>query len=145
MQPRRDWWMNPPDSAQREAWKHIAVSGFSAFFPPPQRYFVTPIVHCRGTLRIDTRRVLFPQKYWNIGIIRYADPIWSKMKERLWFTVCRHWFRCCAHYVLIDPRSWLRPGLILKAKNRFQIGLFLSDFFSCAVYFSKRNCVFIQT
>ena len=32
-------------------------------------------------------------EYWNIRIIRYADPIWSKMKERLWFTVCQHWFR----------------------------------------------------
>jgi len=64
---------------------------FRFFFSSPQRYFVTPIVHW-GTLQVGTR-VLFPLKYWNIRIIRYVDPIWSKMKKRLWFTVCRHWFR----------------------------------------------------
>jgi len=32
---------------------------FRPFFWPPQRYFVTPIVYCRGTVQISTP-VLFP-------------------------------------------------------------------------------------
>lgn len=65
---------------------------FWFFFSSVQRYFVTPIVHW-GTLAAGRYAGFVSPKYWNIRIIRYVDPIWSKMKKRLWFTVCRHWFR----------------------------------------------------
>lgn len=86
------------DSAHARSGSITLFPGFSAFFPSPA-YFVTrrrlyTVKGKREFLQGDrSDGFCFPRilKYWNY--IRYVDPIWSKMKEQLWFTVARHWLR----------------------------------------------------
>lgn len=86
------------DSAHARFGSISLFPNFPVFFPPPRVFrYATSIVYRQGrrenfSREIDPMVFVFLE-YWNIGIIRYVDPIWSKMKEQLWFTIARHWLR----------------------------------------------------
>lgn len=83
----------------------------------------------------------FSTEYWNIGIIRHVDPILSKMKERLWFTVCHHWFRyLCAPCVDKSTSPIVAEFIPWKRKTVFKSACFYLTFsVARSLFFRKES------
>lgn len=128
---RRDWWMNPADSARTRSGSISLFPNFWPFFFQPPHVFSLRGADCASRIpipQVDPAGFEFPPlplslssrilKYWDYTI--YADPIWSKMKERLWFTVCRHWFRYLrALHALICVTDRIGGVLYFKSEKPF--------------------------